>query len=76
MEAPVMTNGGLEMNLASAYHGVSKQKNDTFMGDTVIPTPLTQAQVGMLRTPLGDPVGVHIAPPTRPMGAVRTNRSL
>jgi len=76
MEAPVMTNGGLEMNLASAYHGVSKQKNNTFMGDTVIPTPLTQAQVGMLRTPLGDPVGVHIAPPTRPMGAVRTNRSL
>tara|TARA_R110002020_G_scaffold1492_8_gene6738 strand:- start:6755 stop:7558 length:804 start_codon:yes stop_codon:yes gene_type:complete len=76
LEAPVMNNGGLEMNLASAYSGVSKQKNDTFMGDTVIPTPLTQAQIGMVRTPLGDPVGVHIAPPTRPMGAVRTNRSL
>jgi hypothetical protein len=76
MEAPVMNNGGIEMNLASAYSGVAKQKNDTFMGDTVIPTPLTQAQVGMVRTPLGDPVGVHIAPPTRPMGAVRTNRSL
>lgn len=76
MEAPVMNNGGIEMNLASAYSGVAKQRNDTFMGDTVIPTPLTQAQVGMVRTPLGDPVGVHIAPPTRPMGAVRTNRSL
>ena len=76
LEAPVMNNGGIEMNLASTYSGVAKQKNDTFMGDTVIPSPLTQAQIGMVRTPLGDPVGVHIAPPTRPMGGVRTNRSL
>ena len=76
LEAPVMNNGGIEMGLASVYNGVAKQKNDTFMGDTVIPTPLTRAQLGMVRTPLGDPVGVHIAPPTRPMGAVRTNRSL
>jgi len=65
-----------ELGLATAYSGVAKQRNDTFMGDTVIPQPLSQAQIGMVRTPLGDPVGVHVAPPTRHMGSHRTNRSL
>jgi len=55
---------------------VTKQKNDTFMGDTVIPQPLSAAQMGMVRTELGDPVGVHIAPPTRHLGTIKTNRSL
>jgi len=65
-----------ELGLATEYAGVAKQRNNTFMGDTVIPQPLSQAQIGMVRTPLGDPVGVHIAPPTRHMGSHRTNRSL
>lgn len=65
-----------ELGLATEYSGVAKQRNNTFMGDTVIPQPLSQAQIGMVRTPLGDPVGVHIAPPTRHMGSHRTNRSL
>jgi hypothetical protein len=76
IEAPTMDNSSIEMNLAESYAGVTKQKNDTFMGDTVIPQPLSAAQIGMVRTPLGDPVGVHIAPPTRHMGTIRTNRSL
>ena len=65
-----------ELGLASEYAGVAKQRNDTFMGDTVIPQPLSSAQIGMVRTPLGDPVGLHVAPPTRHMGSHRTNRSL
>ncbi len=76
MEAPSASYDSQEMTLASEYHGVAKQRNETFMGDTVIPQPLSSAQVGMVRTPLGDPVGLHIAPPTRHMGAVKTNRSL
>jgi hypothetical protein len=65
-----------ELGLASEYAGVAKQRNHTFMGDTVIPQPLSSAQIGMVRTPLGDPVGLHVAPPTRHMGSHRTNRSL
>jgi len=65
-----------ELSFASEYAGVAKQRNDTFMGDTVIPQPLSTAQLGTVRTPLGDPVGVHVAPPTRHMGSRRTNRSL
>ena len=61
---------------SSTYRGVAKLSNNTFMGDTVIPQPLSAAQLGTVRTALGDPVGVHIAPPTRHMGAIRTNRSL
>ena len=76
MEAPSRAYNSQELNLASEYQGVAKQRNDTFMGDTVIPQPLSSAQVGMLRTPLGDPVGLHVSPPTRHMGNVKTNRSL
>ncbi len=65
-----------ELSFASEYAGVAKQRNNTFMGDTVIPQPLSNAQLGTTRTPLGDPVGVHVAPPTRHMGSQRTNRSL
>ena len=70
------TNGSQEMSLAETYTGVAKLSNNTFMGDTVIPQPLSAAQVGTVRTALGDPVGVHISPPTRHMGAIKTNRSL
>jgi hypothetical protein len=70
------TNGSQEMGLAQSYTGVAKLSNNTFMGDTVIPQPLSAAQVGTVRTALGDPVGVHISPPTRHMGAIKTNRSL
>ena len=70
------TNGSQEMGLAQSYSGVAKLSNNTFMGDTVIPQPLSAAQVGTVRTALGDPVGVHISPPTRHMGAIKTNRSL
>lgn len=76
LEAPSYSNGSQEMGLATAYRGVAKLSNNTFMGDTVIPQPLSAAQVGTVRTALGDPVGVHISPPTRHMGAIRTNRSL
>jgi len=76
VEAPTMNNSSIGMNLAESYAGVTKQKNDTFMGDTVIPQPLSAAQMGMVRTELGDPVGVHIAPPTRHLGTIKTNRSL
>tara|TARA_B100000614_G_scaffold66813_1_gene59196 strand:+ start:3366 stop:4169 length:804 start_codon:yes stop_codon:yes gene_type:complete len=76
MEAPNRAYHSQELNLASEYQGVAKQRNDTFMGDTVIPQPLSSAQVGMLRTPLGDPVGLHVSPPTRHMGNIKTNRSL
>ena len=70
------SNGPQEMFLAETYTGVAKLSNNTFMGDTVIPQPLSAAQLGTVRTALGDPVGVHIAPPTRHMGAIKTNRSL
>ena len=70
------SNGPQEMFLAETYRGVAKLSNNTFMGDTVIPQPLSAAQLGTVRTALGDPVGVHIAPPTRHMGAIKTNRSL
>ena len=38
-------NGAMEMNMAESMAGTSKQKNDTFMGDTIIPSPLSRAQV-------------------------------
>ena len=33
------------MNLAETYGGVTKQKNHTFMGDSIIPAPVSRAQV-------------------------------
>ncbi len=58
-------NSPIEMGLAPTYAGVTKQTNSTFMGDTLIPSPLTTAQLGTLRTEIGNPVGLHIAPPTK-----------
>ena len=71
-------NGPMELKMAPLTNGVSVQRNSTFMGDTLVPKPLTNAQVGNLRTPLGDPVGVHIAPPTKvgTQSALRNSRSV
>jgi len=70
----------MEMDLASEYRGVQKLKSDHFMGDTIVPTPLSHIQSGMLRNAEGfnqNPVGQHIAPPTKLAGAPRKNsRSL
>jgi len=38
-------NGAMEMNMAESMAGTSKQKNATFMGDTIIPSPVSRAQV-------------------------------
>ncbi len=70
----------MEMDLASEYRGVQKLRSDHFMGDTIVPTPLSHIQSGMLRNAEGfnqNPVGQHIAPPTKLAGAPRKNsRSL
>lgn len=70
----------MEMDLASEYRGVQKLKSDHFMGDTIVPTPLSHLHSGMLRNAEGfnqNPVGQHIAPPTKLAGAPRKNsRSL
>ena len=62
----------MEMDLAAEYKGVRKLRSDSFMGDTVIPTPLSNIGAGMLRNAEGfnqNPVGQHIAPPTKMAGA-------
>ena len=62
----------MEMDLAAEYHGVRKLRSDSFMGDTVVPTPLHNMGAGMLRNAEGfnqNPVGQHIAPPTKMAGA-------
>ena len=70
----------MEMDLASEYRGVRKLKSDHFMGDTIVPSPLSHLHSGMLRNAEGfnqNPVGQHIAPPTKLAGAPRKNsRSL
>ena len=70
----------MEMDLASEYRGVQKLRSDHFMGDTIVPTPLSHIQSGKLRNAEGfnqNPVGQHIAPPTKLAGAPRKNsRSL
>jgi hypothetical protein len=45
MSATNFNNGAMEMNMAEGAWGVTKQKNSTFMGDTVIPSPISRAQV-------------------------------
>lgn len=45
ISATNFNNGAMEMNMAETMPGVSKQRNDTFMGDTVIPAPVSRAQV-------------------------------
>jgi hypothetical protein len=62
----------MEMDLAAEYKGVRKLRSDSFMGDTVVPTPLSNIGAGMLRNAEGfnqNPVGQHIAPPTKMAGA-------
>ena len=70
----------MEMDLASEYRGVKKLKSDHFMGDTIIPVPLSHMHSGALRNAEGfnqNPVGKHIAPPTKLAGAPPKNsRSL
>ena len=68
----------MELHMAPLNNGVAVQRNSTFMGDTLVPKPLSNAQIGNLRTPLGDPVGVHIAPPTKvgTRSALRNSRSV
>jgi hypothetical protein len=72
------STGPMELSMAPLNNGVTVQRNNTFMGDTLIPQPLTNAQLGTVRTPLGDPVGIHVAPPTKvPTRApLRNSRSL
>jgi hypothetical protein len=73
-------NAPLEMSLADAYIGVAKQSNGNFMGDTVIPTPITRSQAGLSFDALGNPAGIPIRPPTKmppnAMYALRNSRSL
>ena len=71
-------NGPMELRMAPITNGVGVQRNDTFMGDTLVPKPLSNAQIGTLRTPLGDPVGLHVAPPTKvgTRSALRNSRSV
>lgn len=62
----------MEMDLASEYQGVRKLRSDSFMGDAVVPTPLHNMGAGLLRNAEGfnqNPVGQHIAPPTKMAGA-------
>jgi len=70
----------MEMDLASAYRGVQKLKSDHFMGDTIVPTPLSPTHSGLPRNAESfnqHPVGQHVAPPTKLAGAPRKNsRSL
>jgi hypothetical protein len=73
-------NAPMEMALADAYTGVAKQSNGNFMGDTVIPTPLTRSQAGFTFDALGNPAGIPVRPPTKmppnAMYALRNSRSL
>lgn len=45
VSATNFNNGQMEMNMAEGMAGVRKQRNSTFMGDTVIPSPVSRAQV-------------------------------
>ncbi len=78
MSAENWGTGPIELRLAPLTNGVAIQRNNTFMGDAIVPQPLTNAQIGTVRTPLGDPVGVHVAPPTKlpTRSPLRNSRSL
>jgi hypothetical protein len=45
VSATNFNNGAMEMNMAETMPGTSKQRNATFMGDTIIPSPVSRAQV-------------------------------
>jgi len=62
----------MEMYLASEYTGVKKLRSNHFMGDTVVPTPVSHIHSGSFRNAEGfnqNPVGLHVAPPTKVAGA-------
>jgi hypothetical protein len=68
----------MEMDLAAEYSGVKKLRSDHFMGDTVIPTPLSYIHGGGFRNAEGfnqNPVGQHIAPPTKMAGDTQRKNS-
>jgi len=70
----------MEMDLAAEYSGVKKLKSNHFMGDTVIPTPMSHIHAGGFRNAEGfnqNAVGSYVAPPTKVAGGNRKNsRSL
>jgi len=70
----------MEMDLAAEYSGVKKLKSNHFMGDTVIPTPMSHIHAGGFRNAEGfnqNAVGSYVAPPTKVAGGNRkTSRSL
>lgn len=70
----------MEMDLAAEYTGVKKLKSNHFMGDTVIPTPMSHIHAGGFRNAEGfnqNAVGSYVAPPTKVAGGNRkTSRSL
>lgn len=70
----------MEMDLAAEYTGVKKLKSNHFMGDTVIPTPMSHIHAGGFRNAEGfnqNAVGAYVAPPTKVAGGSRKNsRSL
>ena len=82
VNASNFNNGQLEMNLAESYGGVSKQRNHTFMGDSVIPAPVTKAQVYQNTAAQGfnqNSAGLVNKPPTKmPANGTytKTSRSL
>lgn len=70
----------MEMDLAAEYRGVKKLKSNHFMGDTIIPTPMSHIHAGAFRSAESfnqNPVGSHVAPPTKVAGGNRKySRSL
>ncbi len=81
VSASSFNNGQMEMNLAETYGGVSKQKNNTFMGDSIIPAPVSRAQVYQNTAAIGfnqNSAGLINRPPTKMAEAgkyTRTSRS-
>ena len=78
VDASGFNNGPMELNLAAEYAGVQKQRNHTFMGDTIVPTPLTRQQMGVGTNMFGNETGIHVAPPVQAFTAStpKTSRSL
>ena len=70
----------MEMDLAAEYSGVKKLKSNHFMGDTVIPTPMSHIHAGGFRNAEGfnqNAVGSYVTTPTKVAGGNRkTSRSL
>ena len=61
-------NGAMELNMAETYTGTRKQRNSTFMGDTVVPAPVSNAQVYQTSSAIGfnqNTAGIINKPPTK-----------